>query len=1188
MTGTWSPGPGATAGDDLYVGDGDNETIDGLGGNDIMVGAGGDDILISSAGADDLIGGEGYDTADFSGRTLRGMIGESGGVGFRDGGAINEGYELERIIGTQFADYLRVTNGDLNGGAGNDLLVVSNGNATGGAGNDLFWVHSTHTITDFSITDDWFMSVGGVPFASVSYSGNDTLLTSNTGHVITVQNATLTLAEANARIAGYYINTFLFTGTNVTANTGSATTDFVFGWDNALSFAALGGDDSLIGSNVNDVLNGGDGDDYLDGALGTDTASYAGASSGVTVSLSLQGSWQDTGGAGQDFLLRFENLLGSSFNDTLYGDTNANTLSGGDGNDTIYAGDDFVADTIDGGADYDIVDYSAVTDDSVVIVGSFTSGLNVYRSVYGSASGRDTIANAEEVIGSSGSDYIVAQDGIVRGGDGNDLIGSVSGGQAYGDAGTDYFYLGSGDYTIMDFELGVDRLASIDTITSITIDGADTIVTTNGGADVRVANINTLTLGEWQALLTMSGWGADPSNILSFSGTASDNFVWGGAFNDTLSGNAGDDTLVGGSGNDTLNGGDDDDRLEGGSGDDTLNGNNDNDTLDGGSGTNTLNGGAGDDYLIGGWGDDTFDGGDGIDTVSYERITTGVSVILGLTGATGAGVDSITGVENLVGSAFNDTLIGDGGDNQLSGGLGADTLNGGDGVDTLLGGDGDDVLEISSVNAGETLDGGADTDTLRFLSSNSTLNFAATTLLGFERLVIENSLAGTTNIALSTDHIGASLSADAEIVASVGTDIVTISMDSSALTLAFTFTNWSASDRILIYGTGDDDTITGSAQRDEIYGGDGADTLNGAGGNDYLFGSLGNDTINGGTGADTAAFFIDSVDADWQRNADGSWTVTSVEGVETLTNTEYLEFNDATIHLARAAQTFTGDGTSDLILRNSAGTLSAWFLNGPAISGAGMGSISADWSHQGSGDFNGDGRADILWRHDNGNVALWQMNGAAVTGFGVSSVSNDWVIESVGDFNGDTRSDIFWRNSVTGTTSIWFMNGAAFAGGGTFGNVGANWIVEDTADYNGDGRDDILWRNSGTGDVSLWFMDGLAVTGGAFGNLGAQWVAEGSGDFNGDNRADIFWRNSTTGQVALFFMNGQAVIGTASFNRDTAWDVAGIGDYNGDGRDDILWWNDNGELAAWYMNGNAFTNQNLTTLSHDWVINPGG
>ncbi|MCO7522109.1 MULTISPECIES: retention module-containing protein [unclassified Pseudomonas] len=151
----------------------------------------------------------------------------------------------------------------------------------------------------------------------------------------------------------------------------------------------------------------------------------------------------------------------------------------------------------------------------------------------------------------------------------------------------------------------------------------------------------------------------------------------------TLTGTAGDDVLLAGTGDTTLNGG---------AG---------NDVLVAGAGNNSLYGGEGNDLLIGGPGNDLLDGGAGNDTASYARASAGVSVDLGHVGqqnTVGAGLDTLTGIENLVGSDYNDTLIGNDGDNLLNGGAGNDVLKGGAGNDTLIGGRGDDSLSGGSGN----------------------------------------------------------------------------------------------------------------------------------------------------------------------------------------------------------------------------------------------------------------------------------------------------------------------------------------------------------------------------------------------------------------------------------------------------------------------------------------------------------
>uniref|UniRef100_UPI001A9CF6BE Ig-like domain-containing protein n=1 Tax=Pseudomonas sp. 51_B TaxID=2813573 RepID=UPI001A9CF6BE len=145
----------------------------------------------------------------------------------------------------------------------------------------------------------------------------------------------------------------------------------------------------------------------------------------------------------------------------------------------------------------------------------------------------------------------------------------------------------------------------------------------------------------------------------------------------------------------TLDGTPGDDVLMASNADALLDGGEGNDVLVGGAGNDTLHGGNGNDLLIGGLGNDLLDGGAGNDTASYASATAGVTVDLSLSGPqdTGAaGVDTLTGIENLIGSDYNDTLIGDAADNTLNGGRGNDVLKGGDGNDILVGGPGNDVM----------------------------------------------------------------------------------------------------------------------------------------------------------------------------------------------------------------------------------------------------------------------------------------------------------------------------------------------------------------------------------------------------------------------------------------------------------------------------------------------------------------
>ena len=174
-----------------------------------------------------------------------------------------------------------------------------------------------------------------------------------------------------------------------------------------------------------------------------------------------------------------------------------------------------------------------------------------------------------------------------------------------------------------------------------------------------------------------------------------------------------------------------------------------NDNLHGLGGNDTLNGDAGDDTLYGGPGADMLDGGAGSDTVSYLNSSAGVLVRLHDARAVKLGEaegDTLTGIEHLVGSEYNDTLAGDGEDNILEGGNGDDllyggpaggddTMSGGNGDDRIFGGRGNDILTggegsdylkggpgedtlIVDGNDMDVLYGGPDQDTFRFFPSD--------------------------------------------------------------------------------------------------------------------------------------------------------------------------------------------------------------------------------------------------------------------------------------------------------------------------------------------------------------------------------------------------------------------------------------------------------------------------------------
>jgi Ca2+-binding RTX toxin-like protein len=147
----------------------------------------------------------------------------------------------------------------------------------------------------------------------------------------------------------------------------------------------------------------------------------------------------------------------------------------------------------------------------------------------------------------------------------------------------------------------INGLAGRDTMSGLA--GNDTYFVENSGDKITE---NTNAGNDTVYLQTLTSYGMDNNveNLIYLSaanatlrGTAINNAIVGGTGNDTIQGNDGNDHLIGNAGVDSLQGGNGNDRLYGSAG---------NDSLDGGNGNDWLEGGAGNDALLGGGGNDTF------------------------------------------------------------------------------------------------------------------------------------------------------------------------------------------------------------------------------------------------------------------------------------------------------------------------------------------------------------------------------------------------------------------------------------------------------------------------------------------------------------------------------------------------------------------------------------------------------
>lgn len=301
---------------------------------------------------------------------------------------------------------------------------------------------------------------------------------------------------------------------------------------------------------------------------------------------------------------------------------------------------------------------------------------NVEHAIVGSPTGNNLFRVEGPSVGGFGVDSLETDQFALQGKLACDVLGTESADLLVGTAGDDIICgLGGGD--IMDGLGGSDVLIGgpgDDTITGGA--GDDTV---EGGAGSDTANYSTIAAGVTVSLATGSATGGQGSDTLR----GIEN-VRGSSAIDTLTGDGSPNRLYGMNGKDVLTGGAGDDVLEGGNGNDTH---------------------------IDGAGSDTVVGGAGIaDVVNYAATAAGVTVDLGAGTSDNGGADTLTGVENVVGSAVNDVLTGDAGTNKLDGGGGADTIDGALGSDTLRGQAGADTI-VALDGVADVVNGGGGSDT---------------------------------------------------------------------------------------------------------------------------------------------------------------------------------------------------------------------------------------------------------------------------------------------------------------------------------------------------------------------------------------------------------------------------------------------------------------------------------------------
>ena len=439
------------------------------------------------------------------------------------------------------------------------------------------------------------------------------------------------------------------------------------------------GDDVLYGGAGNDILDGGAGKDVLIGGAGLDTASYASTTTSIRAHLSA--SWANSGHAIGDEYSSIENLTGGGTGDTLGGDAGQNELIGGAGNDNLRgnAGDDTYIWNVGDGADA-IVEGSFVVEEAVTTAGALASGYTVTwnntlntDAVTGNYYWQLQIKAADGTIVYDNSTYSYAESATPAppAPSAYILTGWLGGfartnGQQVTRERFDTALDGGRDELEFGANISLNDLTFVRNGSDLIIRYGDTNAT-----QVRIVNQATANSAV-ETLKLYDGLSVELSSLLiatsatQLSGSTGDDLMVGraGALADNLSGGNGNDVLVGYAGDDQLFGGDGDDSFEGGLGADRLEG-----------GANSASGA----------------GSDAGDTARYVRSTAAVSVNLNLAIAQGGATNSdsfgdiLIDIENVVGSAFGDTLTGNTADNRLFGLDGTDTIRGGAGADVVVG-----------------------------------------------------------------------------------------------------------------------------------------------------------------------------------------------------------------------------------------------------------------------------------------------------------------------------------------------------------------------------------------------------------------------------------------------------------------------------------------------------------------------
>jgi Ca2+-binding RTX toxin-like protein len=632
------------------------------------------------------------------------------------------------------------------------------------------------------------------------------------------------------------------------------------------------GNDSILGSNGNDVLLGGDGDDFIDGQQGADVA-FLGAGDDVFQWDPGDGSDVVEGQDGRDSMLFNGSAASEIFAVSANGGRALFTRNVGNivmdlndvehidllalgGDDTVNIGDLTATDVRE--IDVNLAEQT-VGADNVVLQGRAAGTDFAFRNGTGGLLAEGTGA-AVRVLNAGAEDLVIAS-GAVDAGDEFKIDGDATG---------DNFRISA-----LGTDVVVEGLAARIGIRNAALAADDVVINGNAGDDTFEVTGNVAPLAQL-----------------------------------VLDGGAGNDRILGSNGNDVLLGGDGDDFIDGQQGADVAHMGAGNDVFqwDPGDGSDVVEGDAGTDTLL-------FNGSAANEVFNIsangqrERFTRDVgNIVMDIDGIerieahAGAGNDTID-ASGLPAGRATLSLFADDGDDRITGSAGVDFINGGRGTDTVAMGAGNDRFQWNPGEGNDVVDGEAGFDTHEFNGAAAAENFALqangnrvllTRNVGnivmdqdnIERVEVA-ALAGADNVQIgdmrgtdvrevlvnfagtSGGTAGDAVDDTASVAGSSRSEFINVHSSGddlavNGLAAQTRLANLDAGDAVTVDGSGGNDIIIatsvnagvarvsllGGTGNDTLFAGRGGMTLSGGAGNDLLVGNSGNDVLIAGTGDD--------------------------------------------------------------------------------------------------------------------------------------------------------------------------------------------------------------------------------------------------------------------------------------------------------------------------------------------------